>query len=108
MLEGEAQAGAFFGGGALALIGVLAAVRGKLREAAARAPKSLSLAGLAVRNARRNPSRTMLSLALAATASFLIVALSAFRLAPTERGTGFVPTETARSAPLLATALFWM
>ena len=30
----------------------------------------------------------MLSLALAATASFLIVALSAFRLAPTDRGTG--------------------
>lgn len=30
----------------------------------------------------------MLSLALAATASFLIVALSAFRLAPTDRGIG--------------------
>jgi putative ABC transport system permease protein len=86
--QGEAQAGAFFGGGALALIGILAAVRGKLRERTSQAPRSLSLAGLAVRNARRNPSRTMLSLALAATASFLIVALSAFRLAPTERGTG--------------------
>ncbi len=86
--EGEAQAGAFFGGGALALVGILAAARGKLRESSASAPTSLSLSGLALRNARRNPSRTMLSLALAATASFLIVALSAFRLAPTERGTG--------------------
>jgi putative ABC transport system permease protein len=86
--EGEAQAGAFFGGGALALIGILAAVRGKLREARTNSPTSLSLSGLALRNARRNPSRTMLSLALAATASFLIVALSAFRLAPTERGAG--------------------
>jgi putative ABC transport system permease protein len=86
--QGEAQAGAFFGGGALALIGILAAIRGKLREPATRPPQSFSLSGLAARNARRNPSRTMTSLALAATASFLIVALSAFRLAPTERGTG--------------------
>ncbi len=87
-LEGEAQAGAFFGGGALVLVGLLAAVRGKLRETVLRPPTSLTLGGLAVRNARRNPGRTMLSLALAATASFLIVALSAFRLAPTDRGTG--------------------
>jgi ABC-type antimicrobial peptide transport system permease subunit len=87
-LEGEAQAGAFFGGGALVLVGLLSAVRGKLREPRINGPASLSLAGLAARNARRNPSRTMLSLGLAATASFLIVALSAFRLAPTDRGTG--------------------
>jgi hypothetical protein len=86
--EGEAQAGAFFGGGALALVGILAAVRSRLRQQTATTPTSLTLAGLATRNARRNPSRTMLSLALAATASFLIVALSAFRLAPTDRGTG--------------------
>jgi ABC-type lipoprotein release transport system permease subunit len=86
--EGEAQAGAFFGGGALVLLGLLAAIRGKLRESPARSPAALGLAGLAARNARRNPSRTMLSVALAATASFLIVALSAFRLAPTDRGTG--------------------
>jgi ABC-type antimicrobial peptide transport system permease subunit len=86
--EGEAQAGAFFGGGALALVGALAAVRGRLREPATRAPARLSLDNLAARNIRRNPSRTMLALALAATASFLIVALSAFRLAPTDRGTG--------------------
>ncbi len=98
--EGEAQAGAFFGGGALALVGILAAVRGKLRETAARAPTSLSLAGLAIRNARRNPSRTMLALALAATASFLIVALSAFRLAPTERGTGGFDVIGAADLPL--------
>jgi ABC-type antimicrobial peptide transport system permease subunit len=87
-LQGEAQAGAFFGGGALVLIGALLAIRGKLRDTADRRPNSLSLAGLAGRNARRNPGRTMLSLALSATASFLIVALSAFRLAPTNRGVG--------------------
>jgi ABC-type antimicrobial peptide transport system permease subunit len=98
--EGEAQAGAFFGGGALALVGVLAAVRAKLRNTASSTPASLTLAGLAVRNARRNPSRTMLSLALAATASFLIVALSAFRLAPTERGTGGFDLLATADVPL--------
>jgi putative ABC transport system permease protein len=86
--EGEAQAGAFFGGGALALIGILAFIRGQLNAPSATNPTSLTLNGLAARNARRNPSRTLMSLALAATASFLIVALSAFRLAPTDRGTG--------------------
>jgi ABC-type antimicrobial peptide transport system permease subunit len=98
--EGEAQAGAFFGGGALALVGILAAVRGKLREQAARTPSSLALAGLAARNVRRHPDRTMLSLALAATASFLIVALSAFRLAPTDRGTGGFDLLGAADLPL--------
>jgi putative ABC transport system permease protein len=86
--EGEAQAGAFFGGGALALLGILAFIRGRLNASSASSPTSLTLNGLAARNARRNPSRTLMSLALAATASFLIVALSAFRLAPTDRGTG--------------------
>ena len=42
----------------------------------------------AARSARRNPSRTILSIGLAAVASFLIVALSAFRLSPSESGTG--------------------
>ena len=87
-LQGETQAIVFMGGGALVLVGVLAAIRGKLREPVSAPPRSLTLAGLAARNARRNPSRTMLSLALASTASFLIVALSAFRLAPTDRGVG--------------------
>jgi hypothetical protein len=72
----------------LVLLGMLAAAWARLREPAGRRPASLTLAGLAARNARRHPSRTMLSLALSATASFLIVALSAFRLAPTDRGAG--------------------
>jgi putative ABC transport system permease protein len=99
--EGEAQAGAFFGGGAMVLIGVLLAVRGKLRESIAREPSSLTLAGLAVRNARRNPNRTMLSLALAATASFLIVAMSAFRMAPTDRGVGGFDLLATADVPVL-------
>lgn len=87
-LQGEAQAGAFFGSGALALLGFLAAVRGKLCGLDASTVSSMTLNTLAARNVRRHPGRTMLALALAATASFLIVVLSAFRLAPTDRGTG--------------------
>lgn len=86
-LEGEAQAGAFFGGGAMALIAALAAVRQVMRRPSAPTAR-LTLDGLSLRNARRNPGRTQLALGLAAVASFLIVALSAFRLAPTDSGTG--------------------
>ena len=87
-LEGEAQAGAFFGSGALVLTALLIGVQQQLRSADAAKPHVMGLAGLAGRNVRRNPGRTILSIGLAAVASFLIVALSAFRLAPTERGTG--------------------
>ena len=87
-LEGEAQAGAFFGSGALVLTALLTWLGQRLRQPDRVAPASLSLTGLAARNARRNPSRTILSVGLAAVASFLIVALSAFRLAPSEQGTG--------------------
>ena len=87
-LRGEAQAGAFFGSGALVLTALLWQLRRRLRALAPSGPKSLSLVTLAVRNARRNPSRTIMSISLAAVASFLIVALSAFRLAPSAEGTG--------------------
>jgi len=100
-LEGEAQGGAFFGSGTLVLIGVLAAVRGVLRCPVVGRPTSLNLAGLAARNARRNPSRTMLALGLASTASFLIVAMSAFRLAPTDRGVGGFDLMATADLPVL-------
>jgi len=87
-LEGEAQAGAFFASGALVLSALLTWLRQQLRRQSLTPPQTLSLAGLATRNARRHPSRTILSVGLAAVASFLILALSAFRLAPTEQGTG--------------------
>jgi ABC-type antimicrobial peptide transport system permease subunit len=87
-LRDEAQAGAFFGSGALVLTAILLWFRAKLREPAMSLPSSLTLGGLAMRNARRKPTRTILSVGLAAVASFLIVALSAFRLAPTVGGTG--------------------
>ena len=87
-LQGEPQAGAFFGSGALTLGSLLIALRQRLRSPETAKPQALGLAGLATKNARRNPGRTILSVGLAAVASFLIVALSAFRLAPTSQGTG--------------------
>ncbi|HMP04718.1 MAG TPA: hypothetical protein PJ982_00070 [Lacipirellulaceae bacterium] len=86
--DGEAQSGAFFGAGAAALAGGIALIGNKLRETRHATLRRLALSGLAARNIRRTPGRSMLAIALAATASFLIVALSAFRVAPTQRGTG--------------------
>ncbi len=100
-LEGEAQAAAFFGSGSLVLGGILLGLRQKLRQKALTQLRSLSLAGLAARNARRNPGRTILSVGLAAVASFLIVALSAFRLAPTDRGTGGFELIATSDQPLV-------
>jgi len=85
---GEAQAGAFFGSGALVLSALLAWLRQRLRRPSAEKLQALTLTGLSIRNARRYPARTLLSVGLAAIASFLIIALSAFRLAPTQQGTG--------------------
>ena len=87
-VEGEAQAGAFFGSGVLALVGLLLAVAQQLRQLESKTPTSLSLKGLALRNLRRNPHRTILAVGLAAAASFLIVAISAFQLQPTSTGVG--------------------
>ncbi len=87
-LQGEAQAGAFFSSGALVLTALLRWLRTWLHNVRATTPRQFTLAGLASRTSRRNPVRTILSVGLASAASFLIVALSTFRLAPTEHGTG--------------------
>ncbi|HEX5445855.1 MAG TPA: ABC transporter permease, partial [Pirellulales bacterium] len=86
-LTGEAQAGAFFGSGALVLTALLALVWSRLRGGGAGAvmkPGGRGVRRLALRNAARNPGRSTLTIGLVAAASFLIVAVSAFRLAPPE------------------------
>jgi ABC-type antimicrobial peptide transport system permease subunit len=90
-LRGEAQAGAFVGSGALVLAAALTFLLNRLRR---RSNVSLTGAGnmpiarLAARNGARNPGRSVLSIGLIAAASFLIVALSAFRLDPTTLSNG--------------------
>lgn len=88
--HGEQQAGAFFGSGALLLAAALIQVHAMLKNPSGRIrPESrLSHAGLALRNVARRPGRSTLTMGLVAAASFLILAISAFRLAPTEEGTG--------------------
>lgn len=82
-----AQAGAFFGSGSMMLVAGLVAVWIRLRyggEGAAPWRRRAVLLRLALRNAGRNPARSTLSIALIAAASFLIVALSAFQIDPSQ------------------------
>ncbi|HEV3005452.1 MAG TPA: ABC transporter permease, partial [Pirellulales bacterium] len=84
-LSGEAQAGAFFGSGALVLTALLALCWARLRSGqtgALVAPGSSGVTRLAVRNGTRNPGRSTLTIGLVGAAIFLIVAVSAFRLDP--------------------------
>jgi hypothetical protein len=91
----EARAGAFFGAGALVLVAALVLIWTHLvagRTGPAVAVGNGNLLRLAVRNAARNPARSTLTVGLVAAASFLIVAVSAFRLDPSrqagDRGSG--------------------
>jgi putative ABC transport system permease protein len=92
---GQAAAGGFVGGGMMLLAAGLTAIYARLRrprrigeDQAQATGGSYSLGTLAARNASRHPLRSTLTIGLMATASFLIIAISAFRLEPTEQGTG--------------------
>ncbi|MEM1305502.1 MAG: ABC transporter permease, partial [Planctomycetota bacterium] len=84
----EARAGVFFGAGAAMLAALLLFVRGRLAVRRDAATKAFGEWALAARNVARAPGRSLLTVALVACASFLILAISAFRLAPSEEGTG--------------------
>jgi ABC-type lipoprotein release transport system permease subunit len=84
-LSEDVRAGAFFASGAIALAALLALVAMRLK--AGRTGPAVSVGGgnlarLALRNAARNPARSTLTIGLVAAATFLIVAVSAFRLDP--------------------------
>jgi ABC-type antimicrobial peptide transport system permease subunit len=81
----DAQVGAFFGAGSLALVSLLTLVYLQLRRGAtgpAVAPGRGNLLRLALRNAARNPGRSALAIGLTASACFLIAAVSVFRVDP--------------------------
>jgi ABC-type antimicrobial peptide transport system permease subunit len=90
LLSGQSQGLVFFGSGAVVLALLLGEVRHWLRVAGRTAPsrQSFSLAALSALNTTRNPGRSTLTIGLVATATFLIVATSAFRLDTGESGTG--------------------
>jgi hypothetical protein len=84
-ISSEAQAGLFFGAGAAVLGAALATIWARLRggeELPLIAAGGAPLLRLAARNIGRNPGRSTLTIGLIAAASFLIVAISAFRLSP--------------------------
>ncbi|MGM0486021.1 MAG: FtsX-like permease family protein [Planctomycetota bacterium] len=90
-LSGQAQAGAFVGAGGVILVALLLEILTVLRGGGGRlAPVrgNFPVLMLAARSAARNPTRSTLTIGLIAAASFLIVSISAFRLKPTETGTG--------------------
>jgi len=89
-IDGEAQAVAFFGSGMLVLTSTLLALHVRLAESGGveTATGAFGLWRLAMRNVARHPTRTTLTMGLVAAASFLIVAISAFRLTPTDEGAG--------------------
>ncbi|MFV1967877.1 MAG: FtsX-like permease family protein [Pirellulaceae bacterium] len=88
-LTGMEQGGAFVGGGAALLAGMLLLIWVQLkRGGAARASTRMSLLSLAVRNAARNPGRSAATIGLMSTACFLVVAMSSFRLDPSASGAG--------------------
>lgn len=93
---GQAAAGGFVGAGMMLLVAALMFVYQQLRGVGSRSPDRsgetpsgrYSLFRLASRSASRSPLRSTLTIGLMATASFLIIAITAFRLQPTDRGTG--------------------
>ncbi len=101
-LRGEAQAGAFFAGGAAVLAASLIYIGSRLRRSGAVETGRYTLTGLAARNASRNPLRSTLTMGLTASACFLIVAISAFRIAPTAEGVGGFDLIAESDRPLFA------
>ena len=93
---GQIAAGGFIGGGMLLLVAVLLSVYASLRKprridadsASSKQRLNYTIGSLAARNAWRNPLRSTLTVGLMATAAFLIIAITVFRLQPTDRGTG--------------------
>jgi len=78
----EAQAGSFFGGGALLLTACLALVWNGLKWSNRMKSLRPSLWRLALRNAGRHTVRSVLTVGLLASASFLIVAVESFHKTP--------------------------
>lgn len=86
--SGAQAAGAFFGAGALLLIGALAACRWLLvRFASGTGEEIESVSALGVRNSGRRGGRSLATVALLASGTFLVVAVQANRLEPPQDAT---------------------
>jgi putative ABC transport system permease protein len=90
VLTAEAQAVTFLACGASFLTGLLMLISrllGRPSDPSAR-PFRWDLPSLAIKNISRARGRSMATIALVASACFLVIAVSSFRLSPTEQGVG--------------------
>lgn len=102
-LAGESQAGAFMTAGFLVLGSLLLVIRGMLERGGRAADAArLNLHRMAASGVARNPLRSTLTIGLVAVASFLILAISAFRLSPTIEGTAGFDYVATTSLPVFA------
>ncbi|MGB7324570.1 MAG: FtsX-like permease family protein [Rubripirellula sp.] len=91
---GQTAAGGFIGGGMMLLMAFLVLMYGQLRRprqissSGGGGATSYSLLRMVNRSAARNPMRSTMTIGLMATAAFLIIAIAAFQLQPTQQGTG--------------------
>ncbi|QEG23901.1 ABC transporter permease [Mariniblastus fucicola] len=100
-LSGDAQAGSFMGSGFCVLAAMLMFVYSML-ERDGESNSATDLQQLALMSLRRNPLRSTLTIGLVAVASFLIAAVSSFRLTPTEQGTAGFDYVAQSSQPLFS------
>jgi len=100
-LSGDAQAGSFMGSGFCVLAALLMFVYSRLKNDG-EANSATDLHQLSLLSLRRNPLRSTLTIGLVAVASFLIVAVSSFRLTPTEEGTAGFDYVAQSSQPIFA------
>ena len=101
-LSGDAKSGAFMGAGFLVLAAGLLIVYRRLKTPQPIEGSDLDLKKMALMAARRNPLRSVLTISLVSVASFLIIAVSSFRLSPTESGTGGFDFVATSSRPVFA------
>ena len=101
-LGGESQAGAFMGSGFMILAGALIGVRLWLGNRKTQtASQVYSLGSMATANVKRYPLRSWLTIALVSVASFLLIAVSSFRLQPTDLGTAGFSFIARSDTPIL-------
>lgn len=98
----ESQAGCFLGSGALLLGSLLWGLYAWLRNDRRYQHRSFDIPRLAFSATRSDPTRTTLTVALTAWASFLVIAVSLFRIAPTDSGTGGFTLWGTTDQPLFA------
>jgi ABC-type antimicrobial peptide transport system permease subunit len=102
-IRSEALAGIFFATGAAVLVLILGEIRWRLRAPTKtiRKASGFSLSRLSMLNIARSPGRSTLTIGLVSAASFLIVAISAFRLETGAAGTGGFELMATSDQPIL-------